>query len=257
MTLRSQCFRFYWRVQGLIAPGLKDAQLVYEDHLRQLVPQSRNWLDIGCGHQVLPAWRSEAERTLIKTAGLVIGLDPEHDALKRHRSIQKRVRGELAALPFRDTTFDLVTANMVLEHLQDPVHHLTEIFRVLKAGGRLLALTPNAFGYQVILARCIPDLLKRPLIKLLQNRAAEDVFRTYYRINTAKAIEGIAAEAGFSKAVVEHVSTDAQLIMVPPLVVPELFLIRLLMTNPLRRFRPNLVAIARKSPPQSERGGSL
>jgi ubiquinone/menaquinone biosynthesis C-methylase UbiE len=247
MALRRKCFQFYWKVKRLIAPRMKDAQVVYEDCLGDLVPSSRHWLDIGCGHQVLQAWRSQAEGALVARAGVVIGLDRQQDSLKKHRSIRRRVAGDLSGLPFADGTFDLVTANMVLEHLREPTRQVTEIFRVLKPGGSLVALTPNAFGYQAIIARCLPGPLKRGLVKVLQDRPSEDVFPAYYRINSQQTIARIAAEAGFSKVRVDHVSTEAQLIAFPPLVVPELFLIRLLMTKPLRRLRPNLVAILEKS----------
>jgi ubiquinone/menaquinone biosynthesis C-methylase UbiE len=247
MSIKRHCFQFYWKVRRLIAPRLTDAQAVYEEHLGELVTPSRHWLDVGCGHQVLQAWRSEAERNLVSRAGVVVGLDLEAESLKRHRSIQRRVAADLSKLPFADSTFDLVTANMVLEHLREPGRQVAEIFRVLKPGGSLMALTPNVLGYQVMLARCMPGPLKRGLIKVLQDRASEDVFPAYYRINSEHTITRIASEAGFSKVVVEHVSTDAQLIAIPPLVVPELFLIRLLMTNPLRRLRPNLIAILQKA----------
>ena len=45
-------------------------------------------------------------------------------------------------LPFRAATFDVVTANLVFEHLAHPAPALAELARVLKPGGLLLALFP-------------------------------------------------------------------------------------------------------------------
>ncbi len=45
-------------------------------------------------------------------------------------------------LPFSDCHFDVVIANMVFEHVHDPVPALQEIARVLKPRGRFLALFP-------------------------------------------------------------------------------------------------------------------
>jgi SAM-dependent methyltransferase len=47
--------------------------------------------------------------------------------------------------PYDDNTFDLVTWCEVIEHLtENPVHALSEIYRVLKPGGVLVLSTPNA-----------------------------------------------------------------------------------------------------------------
>jgi SAM-dependent methyltransferase len=44
---------------------------------------------------------------------------------------------------FENGSFDMVVALMVVEHLYDPFHSLSEIARVLKAGGRLILNLPN------------------------------------------------------------------------------------------------------------------
>ena len=46
-------------------------------------------------------------------------------------------------IPFPDGTFDFVTNNQVMEHVEDLDSVLTEIHRVLKPGGRLLSLFPD------------------------------------------------------------------------------------------------------------------
>lgn len=49
---------------------------------------------------------------------------------------------DIHALPFHASAFDTVIANNILEHAYDPVSCLTEIYRVLRPGGRLFALIP-------------------------------------------------------------------------------------------------------------------
>lgn len=242
-SFRRKCFQLYWRAQRAIAPNLdvQDAQVVYENALDTLAESSPYWLDLGCGHQVLQEWRGDAERTLVGKAGVVVGLDLEHEALKRHRTISRRTRGDLSRLPFADASFDLVTANMVLEHLHEPAAQLSEIFRVLKPGGVFVGLTPNRIGYQAAMARLIPEPIKRSLVWMLQARAAHDLFPTYYRVNTAGTIEQLARRAGFSGVAVEHVLSHAQFAVVLPLAILELLFIRALMGTPLRHLRPNLV----------------
>lgn len=48
--------------------------------------------------------------------------------------------GEATALPFPDASFDLVTATQVYEYVADMPAALTEAYRVLRRGGRLLIL---------------------------------------------------------------------------------------------------------------------
>lgn len=47
-------------------------------------------------------------------------------------------------LPFRDDAFDLVLARAVLEHILRPYDLLLEVRRVLRRGGRLKLVVPNA-----------------------------------------------------------------------------------------------------------------
>ena len=55
--------------------------------------------------------------------------------------------GHLADLNFPDHHFDVVYAAQVLEHLQEPIDTLREIYRILKPGGILYVDVPN---YQTI-----------------------------------------------------------------------------------------------------------
>ena len=112
-----------------------------------LFSQSNNaskWLDLGCGHQLLPSWRLEQERSITKKVSCLIGLDYDYYSVHNHRTIKHLVQGDISRLPFVAETFDLVTANMVFEHLSDPENQLREIFRILKPGGSLvfIPLTP-------------------------------------------------------------------------------------------------------------------
>lgn len=54
--------------------------------------------------------------------------------------------GTLEDLQFPESSFDAVTMNHVIEHVFDPVALLIEVRRILKPGGRLVMVTPNAMG---------------------------------------------------------------------------------------------------------------
>ncbi|MFD9940981.1 class I SAM-dependent methyltransferase [Nonomuraea sp. NPDC059023] len=87
-------------------------------------------LDVGCGDGNL---RAESPQ--------VVGLDGSMTMLRAHPA--PRVLGEAAALPFRDGSFDAVTAVNMLYHLPDPLLAIREARRVLRPGGLFVAVTPS------------------------------------------------------------------------------------------------------------------
>lgn len=93
-------------------------------------------LDVGCG--------TGATMGFLEHYGAVTGVDISPQAVKYGRE-QGRTRLCLADgghLPFVEGSFDLVTALDLLEHLEQEPMGLAEMWRVLKSGGRLLAVVP-------------------------------------------------------------------------------------------------------------------
>jgi SAM-dependent methyltransferase len=54
------------------------------------------------------------------------------------------IEGEIGSAGLADNSFDAVTSSHVIEHVHDPRAFLVEGRRVLRAGGALVAVTPNA-----------------------------------------------------------------------------------------------------------------
>lgn len=99
-------------------------------------------LDVGCGtgEVTLPA-KMRAKH------GKVYGIDPapEMIAAARNKAARKQLDidfriGVIEALPFPDSSMDVVTSSLMMHHLPKDlkVRGLAEIYRVLKPGGRLL-----------------------------------------------------------------------------------------------------------------------
>jgi ubiquinone/menaquinone biosynthesis C-methylase UbiE len=240
-------FSLYWRLEARLAPGLRYSQDLFEETVRGHVAPQLAWLDLGCGHHLLVPWREAQETELVSSVRLIVGMDYDLDSLRKHRSIRNRVRGSASQLPFPDGSFDLVTANMVVEHLHDPPAQLREVRRVLKPGGCFLFHTPNALGYSTIAARMIPESVRGHLAHLLEGRPPDDVFRTYYRANTETRLRALAAQTGFTPILIRPVVSSAECAVVPPLAVIELLWIRCLMTRGMRRLRPNLIVAFRRA----------
>jgi len=93
-------------------------------------------LDVGCGPG---ATMVELHRRGIAPVGLDIY--PAWADLCRQRPV---VRADAAMLPFAAGTMDAVLLVHVVAHFQRPAAGLREIRRVLRPGGRLGLLTPNA-----------------------------------------------------------------------------------------------------------------
>jgi SAM-dependent methyltransferase len=100
-------------------------------------------LEAGCGE-------GYGADLLAARARLVVGLD--YDAFtaahvaKVYPSV-RTVRGNLAALPLRSASVDVVANLQVIEHLWDQEGFLAECRRVLRPGGVLLITTPNRITF--------------------------------------------------------------------------------------------------------------
>lgn len=243
---RAQLEEVYWSMRRRIVPTLGSSQDIYETVLTELVGSNVTWLDVGCGHQILPEWREDAEREIVGNCGDIVGMDYEFGSLVKHRTISRLVRGDITNLPFKESTFDLVTANMVVEHLADPAVQFHEIARVLKPDGLFLFHTPNARGYFSLLRRLVPNGIAKKLASLLDGRNSDDIFPVHYRANTTKKIGLLAQTTGLKIARTRMVVSEAALQLIPPLAFFELIGIRVLMTEPMKPFRTNIIALLRK-----------
>ena len=250
MDARKVLLDIYRPIQRIIAPTLRYSQYLYEDVLKSYVKQEISWLDIGCGHQLLPSWRYEEEKNLIDTCHHVIGIDYDLDSLKNHNSISIKVRGNITQLPFSDNRFNFITANMVVEYLDDPETQFKEISRILKPEGYFIFHTPNAISIWIIVARLIPSKIKLKLIKLLQGREEDDIFKTYYRINSKGRIAYVASKSDLMIEKIKMIVTAPTFAIIPPLAIFELIIIRIFMLKPFERFRSNIIAVLKKANPQ-------
>jgi SAM-dependent methyltransferase len=236
----------YERARSVIAPEVRNSQYAYAERLREALAGGGRWLDIGCGHDFLPPWMPPGERTLDLRRWRVTGIDMDGRAIARHPGLRHRVIGTGEQLPFEENAFDLVTANMVVEHVAAPARLFAEIGRVLAPGGRVLIHTPNVHGYTTALTRLLPERALAPLARLLLGRRAEDVYPTFYRANSVADLQAFAGSSGLAIETCDLINSSPQAMRILPLMVAELLLLRSLRSRRVERFRACLVTTLRK-----------
>ena len=226
---------------------LTHPQVIYGRTLQRYVYRGVRWLDVGCGYQILPTWAmpEEAQRELVSNVRMLAGIDVD-ERIKDHPLLTCRVEGLGGALPFRDQSFDLITANMVVEHIEQPEKFLADIGRVLRPSGRFIFHTPNILFWLMFLAYITPERIKKPIIWRLEERRAEDVFPTRYTLNTPWKIQRLAPRAGFDVEQIVMTGSSCIFDRLGPIGWLECFVQKGMSTFLGGRLNSNIIAVLRK-----------
>ena len=183
---------FGWQKEALrrrfYAPGFRGMYDRLQDAIDEHVRPTDMVLDAGCGSGRV------FQHRLAGRVRRVVGVDVT-DEPRENLNLNDAAKGDLAALPLRDGTFDLVIVSHVAEHLVEPEAVFGELSRVLAPGGRLLLLTPNRWHYVPLFARLLPH---RVHLAFNHWRGVDvrDIFPTVYRANTAGRLRSLATNAG-------------------------------------------------------------
>lgn len=242
--------RFAWRMQRLIVPGLRSSQHAFFETIEPLLSADTIWLDLGCGRTLVPTWLPPADYSryvdAITRTKVIMGIDCDESSL-RENELSCKARSDLTYLPFASHSFDLITANMVFEHLDAPDLVLREIQRVLKPAGVFVLHTPNVLSPPLAFASVLPDWLKIRLARFLDTRQEEDVFPTRYRLNTLSRIGKAAMAAGLTAKEIKTVCTAPFTQLLGPVVILELLFVRLMQLEALAPLRPDIIAVLEQS----------
>jgi ubiquinone/menaquinone biosynthesis C-methylase UbiE len=233
----------YVALKERIVPGLRFNQAIYEEAVQEYVSQQTVWLDAGCGQHIFPRWREPAEAQLVRKARLAIGCDVDQISIRKHQTLQRLVAADLERLPFRADSVGLVTCNMVVEHLAQPLAVFAEFARLLQRGGRVIVHTPNVYSHFVVASRFIPRFVKLTLVRNLDGRSADEVFPTRYRANSPRKLRALMHRAGLKEEWCRILASEATLARTDPLfVVPELLYIKLTLHPALKFLRSSILA---------------
>ncbi len=153
---------------------------------------ARRVLDFGAGrgawHALSSGWKRELQD--LRQYGAEVYACDIDEAVRAHpASDHQVVLAPGGKLPFPDAHFDMVVSDVTFEHVENPAFVARELLRVTRPGGCICARTPNKYGYARILTGLVPNRYHVRVLEHVQpDRQAQDVFPTYFRMNSVGAI---------------------------------------------------------------------
>lgn len=126
-----------------------------ENSAAYLIPElivGRSLLDVGCGPGTITV---DFARRLLPAR--VVGLDASPEVIEKAATLAEQqgletvefIVGNAYALPFPDSSFDIVHAHQTLQHVAKPVAVLREMMRVVKPGGIVAARDVDFAGFLI------------------------------------------------------------------------------------------------------------
>ncbi len=146
-------------------------------------------LDVACGTGI--ATRTAAD--LVGPDGSTVGVDLNEAMLTVARRVRPDIdfrQGNAAALPFPDASFDTILCQMALTFFPDRPKALSEMARVVTAGGTVAVLVPGALDAQAAFA---------PFVTMAARHAGPDamsLLSTYFVCGKLDELSSMVESAG-------------------------------------------------------------
>jgi 2-polyprenyl-3-methyl-5-hydroxy-6-metoxy-1,4-benzoquinol methylase len=216
----------------------------YEALIDRIVTEKVSWLDVGCGRSPFPNNSNLATELSIRCRRIV-GVDPDpsiNDNGFVHEQHQLAFEDY-----FPNSVFDVVTARMVVEHVEDPQKFGAALSRVTSPGSLVVMFTVNWWSLTTLAARFSPIWMHRKLKSALWNSMPRDSFKTEYRMNQREKLRSLMSQAGFMECLF-RVLPDASLFWrVPYIRRLELLTYKLALRLRIPYFDTCILAVYRRS----------
>jgi ubiquinone/menaquinone biosynthesis C-methylase UbiE len=171
-----------------------DSTVQFYERVNALVKPEFVILDFGAGRgsgYVEHAVRYQSKlRNFKGRVREVIGADVDPVVTKNPMLDRAIVLDKSGSIPLPDESVDMIISDFTFEHIEDPSHTTTELDRILVQGGWICARMPNKYGYVAVASQLVPQSFHLRLLRFVQptSRDEQDVFRTFYRLNTFAAV---------------------------------------------------------------------
>jgi SAM-dependent methyltransferase len=185
---------------------------LFRDRILSYLRSTHTVLDLGAGSGLVEQMNFRGK------CRAVHGIDPEHSVLSNPYLDVARI-GTAEKIPAEASTYDVIFADNVLEHLLDPDRVFKEVFRALKPGGIFLGKTPNRFHYVPLIAQLTPTGFHK-FVNKLRGRSESDTFPTLYRANSKGKLLDLARNAGFNVLSIEQIEGRPEYLRISLLVYP-------------------------------------
>lgn len=166
----------------------------YEALVSKLVQPETNWLDVGSGRFLFPSNHNLAQELSGRCRHLV-GLDPDKTLLE-NEFVHEKVNASIN--DYRtDRRFDLITMNMVAEHIADPVSAVENLSNLTVRGGHVVIFTIFKWSPVPLVTFLTPFSLHHPIKRVLWGTESKDTFPVAYKMNTRSQLKNIFEENSF------------------------------------------------------------
>jgi SAM-dependent methyltransferase len=224
--------------------GWRDGTTEFHELCRAHTAPGARILEVGAGP-------TNPTSAFLSSLGELHGLDVSDEARDNvHLRTVAIVRNN--KYPHPNEAFDVVVSNYVVEHVTDPATHLSEIYRVLRPGGRYVFRTPNLLHYVALASWLTPHRVHVLLANPLRNMPSDshDPWPTAYAMNTPTAVRRHTGRAGFEIAQLDLVEKEPSYgKYAKPLFLTFMAYERLVnASSRLAPFRANLFVVLRRKP---------
>ena len=182
-----------------------DGTTEYHDLLRKHIHSSHRILELGSGP-------SNRTTQLLKELGQsVAGLDIDERVLYNEYLDEKFVyEGKEFPDSIKNTKFDIVTCDYVMEHVEFPKTMMREINSCMEVNGLFIFRTPNKYHYVSIISAFSPHWFHLLVANFARrnSEAQVDPYPTFYRFNSYLEIRKVADEEGFKVEECEFIEKE-------------------------------------------------
>lgn len=167
-------------------------------------------LDLGAGK----GDNADADiRSLDDTPFVRVGLDIDKD-FRNNPDLDHKIVGSSEKLPFYFGAFDLVFADSVMEHIENPEATVAEVYRSMKKGGYFIFHTNNLHHYATIISRLTGQWMHAKFVKNFMHVEKKlEPYITLYRFNSSKKITVSMDLAGFRQVNLLYVEKEPAYLM--------------------------------------------